>query len=81
MKREIIHILRCPHCSDPDKSLILQTTRESNGRIMEGTLNCPSCDARFPVLKGIPRLLISNPGLEQELDGNREFWEKFKYWI
>jgi len=54
MKRRLLSYIACPQCrSDFD----VQTEREQDGEILDGSLLCRSCQASFPVIRGIPRFL------------------------
>jgi SAM-dependent methyltransferase len=54
MKERLLEWIACPTCGG-DLSL---GARERDGdEIVEGTLDCPGCPARYPVTRSIPRLL------------------------
>jgi ubiquinone/menaquinone biosynthesis C-methylase UbiE/uncharacterized protein YbaR (Trm112 family) len=55
MRRECLPRLQCPiGCSDP---LQLQEQEGTPERIETGTLACGGCGARYPIERGIPRML------------------------
>lgn len=54
MKPRLLSILACPDCR---LDLGLAVGREEDGEIEEGTLSCPGCGARFPIVRGIPRFV------------------------
>ena len=47
-------ILACPVCKG---ELELTVEEESKGEIVTGSLYCPKCDTRYPIVDTIPRLL------------------------
>lgn len=61
MKRALLQNLACQNCSGPFE---LRVDAQEDMEIMEGALVCPSCQASFPVARGIPRFLP--PGLSPE---------------
>ncbi|MCS6896307.1 MAG: methyltransferase domain-containing protein [Bacteroidia bacterium] len=55
MRRDVLHYAACPRCLS---SLRIGSIEEEVGEhIMEGTLLCEGCQAKFPIRRGIPRLL------------------------
>ena len=54
MKHELMEILVCPVCKG---KLELSVDEESEAEIATGSLYCPRCDARYPIMDGIPHLL------------------------
>ena len=54
MRREIMDILACPLCKG---RLGLTVQEERNGRIINGSLDCPECDESYPIVDSIPNLL------------------------
>jgi SAM-dependent methyltransferase len=57
MKARLLQWLICPH---DRKQLKLIDQREENGEIESGILLCGRCDARFPVVRGVPRFAKSD---------------------
>jgi len=55
VKRAHLAYLICPGCRSD--ALKAEAQREAAGRIETGTLVCPVCDARFPILRSIPRFV------------------------
>ncbi len=54
MKQEMMNILACPVC----KGELELTVEEKNGEeVVAGSLYCPKCDVRYPVVDTIPNLL------------------------
>lgn len=56
MKLGLLQVAACLNCQSP---LEIRVEREEDEEILEGWLICPSCQARFPVRRGIPRFLPS----------------------
>ncbi len=54
MKRELMNILACPVC----KGKLELTVEEKNEQeIISGSLHCPKCNVRYPIVDTIPNLL------------------------
>ena len=54
MKRELVNILACPVCKG---ALELNVEAEDGEEIIIGSLHCPKCDVRYPIMDTIPNLL------------------------
>ena len=54
MKRELKDILVCPVCKG---ELKLSVDEENEAEIVSGSLYCPRCDVRYPIVDTIPNLL------------------------
>jgi uncharacterized protein YbaR (Trm112 family) len=54
MKRELMDILACPVCKG---GLELVVEVEAGDEIVTGSLYCPECVVRYPIVDGIPCLL------------------------
>ena len=54
MKKELMDILACPVCKG---ELELSVEEEKESEIVTGSLYCPKCDERYPVVDTIPNLL------------------------
>jgi len=54
MKKELIDILACPVCKG---ELELSVEEEKEQEIVTGSLYCPRCDVRYPIVDTIPNLL------------------------
>jgi SAM-dependent methyltransferase len=53
LKEKLLTLLRCPSCSG---AIELGEVTSYDGReILSATLRCATCDARYPVVRGIPR--------------------------
>jgi len=54
MKRELMDILACPVCKG---KLELKVEEENEQEIVSGSLYCPKCNVRYPIVDTIPNLL------------------------
>jgi len=54
MKKELVDILVCPVCKG---ELQLSVEEENETEIVTGSLHCPKCDVRYPIVDTIPNLL------------------------
>jgi len=54
MKRELMDILVCPACRG---KLELSVKEENEKEIVTGSLHCPRCNERYPIVDAIPNLL------------------------
>jgi uncharacterized protein YbaR (Trm112 family) len=54
MKKELTEILACPVCKG---ELELSVEAEREGEIVTGSLYCPKCAYRYPIVDSIPNLL------------------------
>jgi uncharacterized protein YbaR (Trm112 family) len=55
MRPEHLDYLACPRCLDPLRLEASDTG--ADGHVMEGTLACGGCGERYPLTRGVPRLL------------------------
>jgi len=55
MKKELMDILACPMCKG---KLELSVEEEKEQEIITGSLYCPRCDVRYPIVDTIPNLLL-----------------------
>ncbi|OGL46526.1 MAG: hypothetical protein A2161_22035 [Candidatus Schekmanbacteria bacterium RBG_13_48_7] len=78
MNPQILQILKCPACSNPSNKLVAENTKVKAGRIEQGDIRCPSCNTIYPIINGIPKLLLENNGIRKEMEGNRDFHEKYR---
>jgi SAM-dependent methyltransferase len=53
MKQRLLQYLICPSCGGEIR--LLAVTREEEGEILDGALNCVSCSRQFPIVRGVPR--------------------------
>ena len=54
MKKELMDILACPLCKG---KLELSVEEKNEQEITTGSLYCPTCDERYPIVDSIPNLL------------------------
>ena len=54
MKKELMDILACPMCKG---KLELSVEEEKEQEVVTGSLHCPRCDVRYPIVDTIPNLL------------------------
>ena len=54
MKKELMDILACPVCKG---KLELTVDEENEEEVVTGSLYCPKCDVRYPIVDAIPNLL------------------------
>lgn len=54
MKKELTEILVCPVCRG---ELQLKIEAENEAEIVSGSLYCPKCEVRYPIVDAIPNLL------------------------
>src|SRR2546425_8142775 len=55
MKQRLLRYMACPSCEGDIRQL--SVTKSQDHEIMEGELECVSCRARFPVMRGVPRFV------------------------
>ena len=57
MKTRVLDLLACPGCSG---DLNLDTFVQQGGEIAEGKLECIGCHKKYPVIGGVPRVLLDH---------------------
>ncbi len=55
MKRRVLQFLVCPRCRGELQLAVV--SREREGEVETGQIHCRACGQRYPVIRGIPRLL------------------------
>jgi uncharacterized protein YbaR (Trm112 family) len=55
MRRKLLEILACPHCRGG--LALTSVIKENSIRVLSGELQCEECQRRYPIEKGIPRLV------------------------
>src|SRR5689334_11708339 len=55
MRRALLELMACPHCQGAIE--LLEVHEENAVRVLRGTLLCTSCDRRYSIEKGVPRLV------------------------
>ncbi|VEB45244.1 Trm112p-like protein [Chromobacterium violaceum] len=73
MKRELLAILRCPHCRG---ELHAAGSGENEGEIDDGELHCAGCRRHYPVVQGVPRLLLQDGLVARTRSGFTYQWNK-----
>lgn len=56
MKKHLLDLIICPRCLPGEYPFIADIHREHDGDIETGTLQCPQCGARFPIVEGVALL-------------------------
>jgi len=56
MKKRLLDLIICPCCLPGEYPFIADIGREHDGDIESGTLICPECGARFPIVDGVAML-------------------------
>ena len=54
LKRDIMDILACPGCRG---GLVLTVEVEEDDEVIQGSLECSTCDETYPIIEAIPNLL------------------------
>ena len=54
MRKDMMEILVCPVCKGP---LTLTIVKEDGDEVVQGSLNCASCNETYPIDDSIPNLL------------------------
>jgi uncharacterized protein YbaR (Trm112 family) len=55
MRRCLVEKLACPECRGDIE--VAEVSEENPRRILRGTLRCTRCSKRYPIEKGVPRLV------------------------
>ena len=55
MRRCLVELLACPDCRGAVE--VVESHEENALRILRGTLQCASCGRRYPIDRGVPRLV------------------------
>ena len=63
MKIKLLSYIMCPRCS---VSFDMQADKvDTGGEILKGSLRCGTCQACYPIIDGIPRILPGQTSAEQ----------------
>jgi uncharacterized protein YbaR (Trm112 family) len=54
MRKDLMEILACPLCKGP---LELTVEKEKGEEVINGSLLCPKCSQRYPIVDSVPNLL------------------------
>ncbi len=57
MRRRLVDLLACPQCRAAVE--IAEVAEENPVRILRGSLRCTGCGQRYPIEKGVPRLVAA----------------------
>lgn len=76
MKKDMLHMLRCPQCRNADLELSV-SRQDDSGEIVEGTLVCKNDGREFQINNGIPRFVDS---IGQLHDTKAKFEYQWKTW-
>ncbi len=63
MRRCLVELLACPECQGGIE--VAESREENSLRILGGTLRCTSCGQRYPIEKGVPRLVKVAPDVAE----------------
>lgn len=69
MKRQILNILCCPKCK---QALTLMEKEVVKDEVIDGVLDCSSCQSSFKIMNGVPRMIV-------DLGGRRELAESWGF--
>ncbi|MFW9855912.1 MAG: Trm112 family protein [Candidatus Thorarchaeota archaeon] len=64
MKRELMEILACPMCKNPELKLLV--FESSDVEVESGLINCEKCKRYYPIRKTIPVMLPDDLRKEAE---------------
>ena len=65
MKIETFDLLRCPNCGG---EVTLHIYKKQNDEIVEGLVECSSCNNSFTISNGVLRAIVQELGLSVEQD-------------
>ncbi|MHC1711716.1 MAG: methyltransferase domain-containing protein [Solidesulfovibrio sp.] len=74
MHTRLLEMLICPACLPEEIPLLLDGHRHEDGDIVEGTLVCPACGARYAIADGLADLVSENtavPPVQAKYDQDR----------
>src|SRR5579884_2569803 len=63
MKPRLVDLLACPECRGAIE--VAERNEENSVRILRGVLRCKACGARYPIEKGVPRLVKAAPDVRE----------------
>ncbi|HXM55801.1 MAG TPA: methyltransferase domain-containing protein [Candidatus Dormibacteraeota bacterium] len=72
MKTRLLELLACPLCHG---ELDLEAGRREGDEVVEGRFECRECHQGYPLLRGVPRLLPPDIGMEQERTASAFGWQ------
>src|SRR5262245_22756492 len=77
MKRRLLTYLVCPQCSG---ELVCAADCQQDKDIVTGQLTCEQCGKIYPIVRGIPRMLLESPPdvKKRTADNFGWEWQRFK---
>jgi len=78
LKEKLIQYLVCPSCAGTIR--ISSKVAREQAEIIEGTLNCQSCDHTWPIVRGVPRFAAINEVAQDKATTAEKFgwqWQHF----
>ncbi len=76
MRRGLLRYLACPDCRKPFK---LETPVQQGSHLVSGFLACRKCSARYPIVRGVPRILRKLSGVEERTAAAFGYeWKNFR---
>lgn len=74
MRTRLLDVLRCPACRG---SLSVSENRDAtDGDIQSGTLRCQGCALEFPIVQGVPRMVLEDGLVPATRGGFAYQWDK-----
>ena len=70
MRSELLNVLACPACR---RDLELRVGTKDGARVLSGELTCEGCRAQYPIVDGVPRMLVGAE-LERTRQGFSRQW-------
>jgi ubiquinone/menaquinone biosynthesis C-methylase UbiE/uncharacterized protein YbaR (Trm112 family) len=55
VRRRLVELLACPDCRSAIE--LIESSKEDQLHVLQGTLRCTGCARRYPIHKGVPRLV------------------------
>src|SRR5437763_13883375 len=80
MREPLLDFLRCPSCHG---ALAIDAAKADRaaGHVMRGSLRCAKCDARYPIVNGVPDFVVDAAGndtrVEQTTSGFAHNWRRY----
>ena len=72
MRERLLEMIACRDCGSDFTFSVDE--RATDGHIMTGAIRCPSCQASYPILRGIPRFI---EGIRSEADLRKVYADSF----
>ncbi len=74
MKKWVLDLLCCPHCTG-EVSFELFSSKSEGDEIVEGKISCPSCNREYVLTNGIPRFVENDENYAENFGYQ---WHKFR---